>query len=537
MVSMGGFAGGMAGGATVSIIINAIDNYSKEFNNAEAKVGSINKTMLGAGAALTGFGLAGASALSVVVKEAGNLEQTTTAFKTFLGSEEAAVAKLKELTDFAAKTPFTLPGVEASARQLLAVGFEADDLIPVLKSVGDVSSGLGLGEAGLQRLILNLGQVKAQGKLTGRELMDFSRAGVPMIKALADKFGIAESAVADMVSAGEVGFEDVIEAFEGMSGEGGQFFNLMEAQSKTFLGQASNIEDSLIKIARVMGEMLLPAVKWVADKLQILVSWFEEHPKVAQFAVVVGALAVALALIVGPILMIIAILPAISAGIGILTGAFGALSLSMLPVTLTILGIAAAIAAVIFIIKRWSEIMKFMETVLEIGGKYMEFYKNTMLISWEQIKKGVGMVVNFIIDGLERAMNKVINFANTLIAAYNAVASKLDKGTIDPLDNVDFSKAKMNIDAIDSRISELRENNKQLVTEMGDLGVQAWEDFKDIFTGADAVSPDMAAEPIASDVAGNLTSDVNVNIDNVNGMDPDDLSRALKENLQDIVTT
>jgi len=62
------------------------------------------------------------------------------------------------------------------------MGIQTQDLLPTLKSLGDVSAGLSVP---LERLALNYGQVIAQGRLTGRELRDFTIAGVPLLDELA----------------------------------------------------------------------------------------------------------------------------------------------------------------------------------------------------------------------------------------------------------------------------------------------------------------------------------------------------------------
>jgi len=389
MVNIGGLLAGAAGGASVAIVISAIDNFSGVFEN-------VNKGMLAMGTAVTAFGVAGAGAIASVTKKAGEFEQTRTAFTTLLGSEEKALSTLKELTDFAAKTPFTIPGVEKGARMLLAVGFEAEELIPTLKSVGDVAGGLGLGEEGLTRLILNLGQVKTQGKLTGRELRDFAVSGVPLIDSLATEFGVTKEEISDMVSKGEIGFDSVMKAFNGMSGEGGKFFNLMEAQSKTFLGQMSNIEDSFIKIARTMGEEFLPIVKVVAQEMQKLIGFFQEHPVIAKWTAIILGLTTALALFIGPLLILVALLPALSAGFALLSGA-------MLPITLVIVGIAAAITGIILLIKNWDRVVNALTNT-------WIFFRNTTVKVW-----------NSIVEIIEDSINKAINYINSFIKAVNAV--------------------------------------------------------------------------------------------------------------------
>jgi hypothetical protein len=66
------------------------------------------------------------------------MEQTSTAFTSLLGSA-AAQCQLRQLTAFAASTPFNLPDVENAARRLLAFGFSAQHIIPMLTAVGDAA--------------------------------------------------------------------------------------------------------------------------------------------------------------------------------------------------------------------------------------------------------------------------------------------------------------------------------------------------------------------------------------------------------------
>lgn len=107
-----------------------------------------------------------------VITIGSQFEQTEIAFKTFLGSAEKAKAVLKDLTDFAASTPFELPEVQGAARNLLAFGVSSEKLIPTLKALGDVSSGV---SQPLTRLVTIYGQVLSKGRLQGEELLRSQR--------------------------------------------------------------------------------------------------------------------------------------------------------------------------------------------------------------------------------------------------------------------------------------------------------------------------------------------------------------------------
>lgn len=213
---------------------------------------------------VTAMGLFGKSAVSA----AADMEQWRISFTTMLGSADRAEVLLNKIKKFAKETPFELPQVVTGAKNLLAFGIEADKVIPTLKSMGDVSSGLGVD---MERLILNFGQVKTQTKLTGVELKDFLRAGVPLLAELAKNLGISEAAVKDYVSAGKIGFDDVNRAFQTMSGEGGKFANLMSEQMESTRGKFSNLQDTIFQLKATVGEVLIdfinPAFEFWAEQL------------------------------------------------------------------------------------------------------------------------------------------------------------------------------------------------------------------------------------------------------------------------------
>lgn len=292
-----GIVGAIGQGAVVAVTIKAIDQFSSTFKKASTGIGKISTiAKVGAGA-VAGLALAiGALGVSAV-KSAADFEQTTVAFTTMLGSGEEAKRFLEELANFAKTTPFTLPGVERSARQLLAVGFEAKDVLPVLRDVGNVAAGLGLGEEGLQRLILNLGQVQSQGKLTGRELRDFAVAGVPLLEELSKELGKTTAEVQDLISKGEIETDVVLKAFNNMASAGGRFADLMEKQAETVQGKFSNLKDTFELMKRELGKELLPVVAELADVFlnDVLPAMKPLIPVLAGILKAVARIAVALA--------------------------------------------------------------------------------------------------------------------------------------------------------------------------------------------------------------------------------------------------
>ena len=186
-----------------------------------------------------------------MVKIRGEFEQTEIAFNKMLQSREKGNALMKEMVELAKNTPMQFSEVSKGAKQLLAYQVEAEKLTETLSMLGDISSGLGVP---MSRLILVYGQVRAKGRLMGDDLRQFTEAGVPMIAMIAKNMGIAQSAVADMVSAGKVGFKDVEKVLEQLTSQGGLFFNMMEEQSKTIPGQIAKLEDEIEQMFNSIGK-------------------------------------------------------------------------------------------------------------------------------------------------------------------------------------------------------------------------------------------------------------------------------------------
>lgn len=117
-------------------------------------------------------------------------------------------------------------------------------------------------------------------------------------------------------------------------------------------------EDATFVLKRSIGELIINALSPLIEFLSGLIERFNNlNPALQKMIIVFGIAGVVIASIAGPLLVILALIPSIFAGVVLLTGGFASLSVAMGPVTLAILGIGAAIAAGIFIWKNWDTIM------------------------------------------------------------------------------------------------------------------------------------------------------------------------------------
>ena len=184
-----------------------------------------------------------AAAGTFALKTASAAETTEISFTTMLGSEEAALSMMEELADFAAHTPFELSGLQTATRQLLAYGFTAGDVIPMLTAVGDATAALGTGQAGIESVTRALGQMQTRGKVSAEEMLQLTEAGIPAWEYLARTIGTDTAGAMDAVTKGAVSANEGIQAI--VSGMENDFGGMMEEQSKTVEGLFSNLSDAI----------------------------------------------------------------------------------------------------------------------------------------------------------------------------------------------------------------------------------------------------------------------------------------------------
>ncbi len=192
-------------------------------------------------------------------------EQAQIAFTTMLGSGEKAKAYLDDLKEFAAKTPFEFPDLVRASQRLIAMGFAAKDVKPLLTAVGDAVAGLGGGAAEIDRVTLALGQMQGRGRVATQEMNQLTEVGIPAWRILAESIGISESKLRDLVEKGAVPAGKAVEALvEGMNKS---FGGMMEKQATSFNGLISTIKDEARFLAGELTTGLFNAIKGPAASL------------------------------------------------------------------------------------------------------------------------------------------------------------------------------------------------------------------------------------------------------------------------------
>ena len=222
---------------------------------ASAIIDKMNKAVMG----LTAAGTAVVAGLGKIGLEYNaQMESYVTNFSTLLGSTEAAVKKVEELKKMAAATPFGMEDLAAATQTLLSFGIEANKTTPILKALGDVSLG---NKEKFSSLALAFGQVSSAGKLTGQDLNQMINAGFNPLNEISKRTGESMEQLRDRMSKGAISANEVEQAFMDATSAGGQFYNGMEAASKTTEGLISTLKDNAKALVGQVFEPISNSIK------------------------------------------------------------------------------------------------------------------------------------------------------------------------------------------------------------------------------------------------------------------------------------
>ena len=225
---------------------------------------SFMDTFGGMKSALAGSAIVGA--LGFVAKSifdvTAEAEQSRIAMGVMLGSTAKADQMISNLRGFAAVTPFETSQLESAAKLMLNYGIAAEDIMPNIKMLGDVSGGNG---EKMERLTLAFSQIQAQGKLTGQDLLQLVNAGFNPLKTISDKTGVSLGELKEQMSDGAISAKMVSDAFKVETQSGGRFFGMMEKQSHSLTGKLSTLKDNIVLMGIGIGENALPQMNGFLD--------------------------------------------------------------------------------------------------------------------------------------------------------------------------------------------------------------------------------------------------------------------------------
>lgn len=198
-----------------------------------------------------------AGALTGIAKVGMEVESASVSFRTLVGDVELANQKLAELYDYADNSIFSRLQVSDNAKLLINYGVSAEDVVQVVKQLGDVSGG---SSERLRSLALAFGQVTSNGQLMGQEVRQLTEAGFNPLQELAKMTGKSYRELKDMGEKGQISAHNVAQALRHATSEGGRFHGVINDLAKTTSGQWNKMMGQIIREVTTLYEQLRPTI-------------------------------------------------------------------------------------------------------------------------------------------------------------------------------------------------------------------------------------------------------------------------------------
>lgn len=247
------------GGKTVRAGVKIIDYATRPIRTIRDALFSVKGLVTA-----IGTGLVANQLLMKPISLADSYSSAKIGFSNLMG-DAGGQKMMDDLDAFAKATPFKTSGVIENAQKMLAMGWEAKDIIKDMEIIGNAAASTGKMDQGLESIVRALAQIKTKGKLSTEELNQLSEAGIAAKAMLAEQlgYGTGDKGIAAMtkdLEKGLIGSETAVQALlQGMK----KFDGTMErTANETVEGLKSQLEDTFeINVARRWGQGLQDGAK------------------------------------------------------------------------------------------------------------------------------------------------------------------------------------------------------------------------------------------------------------------------------------
>lgn len=247
--------------------------------SAQQESNRMREALMGVGKAI-GIAFSAQQAIAFVkqiVNVRSEIQALEVSFRTLLGSQQASAELMRQMKEFAAATPLQLGDLAKGAQTMLGFNVDADEIMPMLKAIGDIS----MGDAQkFQSLTLAFSQMQSVGKLMGQDLLQMINAGFSPLAVMADKTGKSIGELKEEMSAGAISADMVKQAFIDATSEGGKFHGMLEGQGDTVKGAIAQLSGAITDMFNGIGEQSEGLIKGSVKSVQWLVENYETLGKV-----------------------------------------------------------------------------------------------------------------------------------------------------------------------------------------------------------------------------------------------------------------
>ncbi len=212
-----------------------------------------------------------------ILGQTARMETAVATFTGLLDSMEKAEKLVKALEKLSVETSFTFTGLEESAKILLKWNPQMKELIPTLKTLGDLAQG---DADKLQTITSAYAQILSRGQAQVSQLNSLADAGIPIWDILQKKFNatgrFARESIENLVSAGRLSSEELINILNTLARNNAKFVGSTLRQTQTLSGMWESLLKRFEQSANKLGALLSPVFKKLIQDFTPLLDKFNQ---------------------------------------------------------------------------------------------------------------------------------------------------------------------------------------------------------------------------------------------------------------------
>lgn len=312
---------------------------------------------------------------------------------------------------------------------------------------------------------------------------------------LATIFGTeAVTGMLNVISAGPAAFNEMTTALQNSAGESAKAAAIMK---DNFAGTMEELGGAFESLAIGISDALTPAIRTLAEMVTGVVNWFNELSPTTQTVIaVITALTAVFALIAGPLLILIGLIPSIIAGFTVIATTVGITSGALLGI-IGVVGIVIAVVTVLaaLIIANWDTIKAYTlaawdavkSSLIAVWGAI----KGAALAVWDFLRQYFGGVMDAIVDMYKTAWNVILTLVvaaweniKTLFVAYVETVVAVITAFWDVIKTVFATAFLIIVALVTGRWDEIGGIFRAAVAKLGDIVSGLWERLKTIWSAA-----------------------------------------------------
>ena len=364
------------------------------FKTAGGKIKSAGRTITTSFSVYGAAGVyAGARLIDSYEKQALAEQKLIATYKNRMGASKAAAQSTMELASALQKQGVIGDEVALSGAQALATYAKypstINTILPAMNNWLAAEKGMSATQEDAEA------KAKILGKALNGNVGALGRLGIKLTEAQQEilKTGTEEQKAAVIT--------DALNA---------KFGGMNQELANTDSGAIQQAKMTLGDMGEEIGKVLLPAVAdlatWIGKnllpKIQTLISWFQQHPKIATFALALAGITAVL----GPLIMILGSLVSMIGGVISIAAVLGpVIGAVAAPVLAVVAAIAAAIAIGVALYKNWDT----------IKAKAAAF-KAAVIAQFNALKTGITTTFNNIKTAITTPFNTAINTVRGIVS-------------------------------------------------------------------------------------------------------------------------